>query len=315
MVKKYLNRFVSVLVVVVTVLSTSMFAYAGGDVLPQNYIGPFGQDKIAFEVEYIGNTDLPLGHNKVIETGKYGKKELWINSNDSSDMVWKVVENAKKQIVHVGTMPTKTTTYDSYSTRYIPDSSVDAGITEELQKGVLGTTTTTKYYDVNSITGEVYTKEEKKVTVKKEDRIYRVGTKPVERIKDVDFETEYIEDVTMNKGEYKLEKEGVKGKAGYVINFTLDQMTGEVTQNIEYINIMPQNQVIRRGVFEGKINKKSSNDNQTEGNKSSFEKKSLNGEAPKTGDNVQILIYGLVTLIFVFAILILLMLRRNRIKA
>ena len=128
------------------------------------------------------------------------------------------------------------------------DDSMDAGIKEVTQKGQTGQseqTVTQKYK--NGVMGD---KEFSKKVTKKEPvkEIVKIGTKPVEKIVEIPFNTEYVYDNTIDAGTVVEDKDHM-GKAGSVtVKTYFDKELGKfVSVEDETSKLDPVNKIVRVG--------------------------------------------------------------------
>ncbi|MBF8970665.1 G5 domain-containing protein [Streptococcus sp. NLN76] len=79
------------------------------------------------------------------------------------------------------------------------------------------------------------------------DQIIRVGLKPVERVEELPFEEEVIEDPNLPLGQICVEVEGQAGKRITRITYSLNPETGEVTAHESVETLAPVKRIVRKG--------------------------------------------------------------------
>ena len=146
----------------------------------------------------------------------------------------RVVENKQEgtpTVVTLGTKPTTEVTYQDFSTTYVADPTRTAGEKFTETEGVRGTTTIETTYSVNKETGEVTPTKGQPVVVVPRNAVVKVGTKPTVTEKPINFTTVYEADETKGKGVRTDKVAGVQGKVITTTTYTLDESTGNVTEN------------------------------------------------------------------------------------
>ena len=148
------------------------------------------------KVEYKAVDTIPYGEQKVIVEGR---ARVTRNNKERVAGITRIVE--------VGTAKTEYTKTGTVETRYIPDANTPYGKTREFTKGYQGLTTveTTASVDAN---GKIVNPVTTKTVEEKQDHIIAVGNVKKESII-IPFETKYIDDPTLKKGEEVVEVKGV----------------------------------------------------------------------------------------------------------
>ena len=146
----------------------------------------------------------------------------------------RVVENKQEgtpTVVTLGTKPTTEVTYQDFSTTYVADPTRTASEKFTETEGVRGTTTIETTYSVNKETGEVTPTKGQPVVVVPRNAVVKVGTKSTVTEKPINFTTVYEADETKGKGVRTDKVAGVQGKVITTTTYTLDESTGNVTEN------------------------------------------------------------------------------------
>lgn len=196
-----------------------------------------GVDKVEpIKVEYKAVDTIPYGEQKVIVEGR---ARVTRNNKERVAGITRIVE--------VGTAKTEYTKTGTVQTRYIPDANTPYGKTREFTKGYQGLTTveTTASVDAN---GKIVNPVTTKTVEEKQDHIIAVGNVKKESII-IPFETKYIDDPTLKKGEEVVEVKGVNGTGYSVIGHEINPQTGELgaSQTSTTVTTKPVMALIRRG--------------------------------------------------------------------
>ena len=117
------------------------------------------------------------------------------------------------------------------TTLYIEDPTKDFGYEEEISKGSEGKIVTTTTYNVDGQTGNVTEGGTTRVQTDMVQRVVRKGTKPKVEETPISFTTRFEKDSTKPKGETSDSVIGVNGKVVTTTTYTLDSITGRVTEN------------------------------------------------------------------------------------
>ena len=210
---------------------------------------------IPFEVEIKEDPTLKKGEKVVDQEGKDGSKttsyEQAIKNGqpdgEAKKISEEVTEKPTKHIVRVGTGEVKGETEKvierkiPYETKIIYDDTKDAGFQEVENEGKPGeekVTITTKITDGK---GESTEKVEK--ITEKEDRVVRIGVKPVVKETELGNNTEYRHNPELKAGETKVIEEGSKGSVKYTTTFNKETGKLEVTEE----RTEPKNKVVEYG--------------------------------------------------------------------
>ena len=210
---------------------------------------------IPFEVEIKEDPTLKKGEKVVDQEGKAGSKttsyEQAIKNGqpdgEAKKISEEVTEKPTKHIVRVGTGEVKGETEKvierkiPYETKIIYDDTKDAGFQEVENEGKPGeekVTITTKITDGK---GESTEKVEK--ITEKEDRVVRIGVKPVVKETELGNNTEYRYNPELKAGEEKVIEEGSNGSVKYTTTFNKE--TGKLEVKEERTE--PKNKVVEYG--------------------------------------------------------------------
>ena len=216
---------------------------------------------VEFETEYIEDETLEPGKVVVEQEGELGEEKITVTHTIENGEVINSVEGDPvrtkepvKRIVRVGKKPIEGETTETvereipYETEVIYDETLDAGTQVVEKEGKLGkekVTITTKIVD-----GELETTETTELIEEKENRVVRIGVKPVVKETNLPHDTEYRFNKDLKDGEINVIEEGTEGKVEYIISF--DKETGKivVTEN----RTEPKNKIVEYGSkTEGKV--------------------------------------------------------------
>ena len=217
--------------------------------------------ELPFETIIEYDDSLEPGEEKVVQEGKPGEQE---RTNTI------VIENGKVKEIKEGTFETTTEPVNKivkigrkkaedettktvekeipYETKIIYDDTLDAGfqkIENEGKPGKEKVTITTKIVD-----GKLVTTETKETITEKEDRVVRIGVKPVVKETELGHDTEYRHNPNLKEGEQKVIEEGSNGKVEYTITFNKEKGKIEVTEK----RTEPTNKIVEIGYkTDGKV--------------------------------------------------------------
>lgn len=198
---------------------------------------------IPFEVEVIEDDTLSKGEKKVDQEGKPGSKttsyEQDIKNGNPEGKARKIseetTEDSVKHIVRVGTKPLEGKRENvvdkdiSYETKVIYDENLEAGnriVDNEGKDGKERVTTTITTKD-----GDIEVNSEAEVLERKEDRVIRVGVKPVVKEEAIPHDTSYTHNPELKAGEVKKIKDGTPGKV--IVTTSFNKETGELETKVE----------------------------------------------------------------------------------
>ena len=219
----------------------------------------------AFDTKIIEDSNLEAGKTVVDQEGVTGRTKTTVkieNSKKVSENTETLVEKQDK-IVRVGTKnvceipPVKPTEDETtktiereipYETKVIYDENLEAGfqkIEKEGKPGKEKVTITTKLVD-----GKLVTTESTETIEDKEDRVVRIGVKPVVKETELSHDTEYRYNPNLKEGEQKVIEEGSNGKVEYTITFNKEKGKIEVIEK----KTEPKNKIVEIGYkTDGKV--------------------------------------------------------------
>ncbi|MDU7142498.1 MAG: G5 domain-containing protein, partial [Anaerococcus vaginalis] len=212
---------------------------------------------IPFEVEIKEDPTLKKGEKVVDQEGKPGSKttsyEQAIKNGQPDGEAKKISEEVNEQptkhIVRIGTKESEGETTKTiereipYETKVIYDENLEAGtqnIEKEGKPGKEEVTITQKIKDSKPV-GEAT--ETTKTITEKEDRVVRIGVKPVVKETELGNNTEYRHNPKLKAGETKVIEEGSKGSVKYTTTFNKETGKLEVTEE----RTEPKNKVVEYG--------------------------------------------------------------------
>ena len=214
---------------------------------------------VPFETEYIEDENLEPGKTVVDQEGELGEETVTVTHTIENGKVTKSVEGEPtrtkdpvKRIVRVGKKPAEPTEGETtktiereipFETKVIYDDTLDAGsqiIEKEGKAGKEEVTITQKVKDSKPVGDPT---ETTKTITEKEDRVVRVGTRPVVKEVELGNDTEYRHNPDLKAGETKVIEEGSKGSVKYTTTFNKE--TGKVEVKEERTE--PTNKVVEYG--------------------------------------------------------------------
>ena len=212
---------------------------------------------VQFETEYIEDDTLEPGKTVVKQEGELGEEVVTVTHIIENGKVVKSEEGTPtrtkepvKRIVRVGKKPADSTEGETknvvereipFETKVIYDENLDAGsqlIEKEGKPGKEKVTITTKITDGNGETSETT-----ETVTEKEDRVVRVGTKPVVKEVELGNDTEYRHNPDLKAGETNVIEKGSKGSVKYTTTFNKE--TGKIEVKEERTE--PTNKVVEYG--------------------------------------------------------------------
>ncbi|WP_173229408.1 G5 domain-containing protein [Streptococcus sp. 4094] len=117
------------------------------------------------------------------------------------------------------------------TTRYIPDETRTRDEQEVVTPGSKGVHTKTTTYSVNPNTGETHTPVVTEDDKPMEQKVVKVGIKPVETTEIIDITTKYIQDPDLDYGKTVIDNPGSEGKIVTTTTYTLNEQDGTTTEN------------------------------------------------------------------------------------
>ncbi|WP_073997567.1 G5 domain-containing protein [Anaerococcus urinomassiliensis] len=212
---------------------------------------------VPFEVEIKEDPTLAKGERVVDQEGAPGSKTTKYEQDIENGKAVgerrvveeKITTEPKKHIVRVGTKPAEGSTEKvvereiPYETKVIYDETLEAGsqkIENEGKPGKEEVTITQKVKDSKPVGDPT---ETTKTITEKEDRVVRIGVKPVEKIVELGHYTEYRHNPELKEGETKVIEEGSNGSVKYTTTFNKE--TGKLEVKEERVE--PKNKVVEYG--------------------------------------------------------------------
>ncbi|MBS5970853.1 MAG: G5 domain-containing protein [Finegoldia magna] len=250
---------------------------------PKNKIVEYGsktdaefkfESEQAFDIIIRENPNLEAGKTKVIQEGIVGKTETTVKIENSKEVSrdTKTITEKQDKIIEIGTKnvceippvnpedpkdpekpgedpkdPTEDETTKTvereipYETKVIYDETLEAGFQKIEKEGKIGkekVTITTKIVD-----GKLVTTESTEKIEDKEDRVVRIGVKPVVKEVELGHDTEYRHNPDLKEGETKVIEEGSNGSVKYTTIFNKGTGKLEVTEE----RVEPKNKVVEYG--------------------------------------------------------------------
>ena len=212
--------------------------------------------ELPFETKYEYDDSLEPGEEKVVQEGNPGEKErtntLVIKDGkvvETKEGEYKTIKEPTDRIIKIGRKPSEGETTKTiereihFDTQVIYDENLEAGsqiIEKEGKPGKEEVTITQKIKDSKPI-GEAT--ETTKTITEKEDRVVRIGVKPVVKETELGHDTEYRHNPELKEGETRVVEEGSKGYVKYVTIFNKETGKLEVTEE----RVEPTNKVVEYG--------------------------------------------------------------------
>ncbi len=212
--------------------------------------------ELPFETRYEYDDSLEPGEEKVVTPGSPGEQErtntLVIKDGkvvETQEGEFKTTKEPQERLIKIGRKPSEGETTKTiereipYETKVIYDEELEAGfqkIEKEGKSGKEEVTITQKIKDSKPV-GEA--KETTKTITEKEDRVVRIGVKPVVKETELGHDTEYRHNPELKAGEEKVIEEGSKGSVKYTTTFNKE--TGKLEVKEERTE--PTNKVVEYG--------------------------------------------------------------------
>lgn len=212
----------------------------------KDFTGTYKYEKtcpLPFKVEIKEDPNLAKGEKVVDQEGQAGSKTTYYEQDikngqpdgDPKQLNEKINSQPKNHIVRIGTKVAESSTVEtvekeiSYETKITYDENLDSGSQVVDKEGVVGkekVTITTNITDGNGKTS----KTTETITAK-EDRVVRIGVKPVVKEEAIPFDTSYTHNPELKAGEVKKIKDGTPGKV--TITTTFNKETGKLETKVE----------------------------------------------------------------------------------
>lgn len=188
-------------------------------------------------ITYEANPDLKKDEKKTKTQGTPGKKiqEIRYEWVPNTDQVREVPgddgeESPTPTVIEVGNVE-KEVVETEITTRYIPDETKTRDEQEVVTPGSKGVHTKTTTYSVDPNTGETHTPVVTEDDTPMEQKVVKVGIKPVETTEIIDITTKYIQDPDLDYGQTVIVNPGSEGKIVTRTTYTLNEQDGTTTEN------------------------------------------------------------------------------------
>lgn len=188
-------------------------------------------------ITYEANPNLEKDEKRTKTQGTPGKRiqEItykWIPNTDKVEEVpgGDGEEDPTPTVIEVGNVE-KEVVETEITTRYIPDETKNRDEKEVVTPGSKGVHTKTTTYSVNPNTGETHTPVVTEDDKPMEQKVVKVGIKPVETTKIIDITTKYIQDPNLDYGKTVIDNPGSEGKIVTTTTYTLNEQDGTTTEN------------------------------------------------------------------------------------
>ena len=212
--------------------------------------------ELPFETRYEYDDSLEPGEEKVVTPGSPGAQErtntIVIKDGkvvEVQEGEFKTTKEPTERVIKVGRKPTEGETTKTiereipYETKVIYDENLKAGsqvIEKEGKPGKEKVTITQKVKDSKPVGDPT---ETTKTITEKEDRVVRIGVKPVVKEVELGNNTEYRHNPELKEGETKVIEEGSNGSVKYITTFNKE--TGKLEVKEERTE--PKNKVVEYG--------------------------------------------------------------------
>ena len=255
-----------------TTVTTSVTTYTldtkTGEVTPHSKTNTsLGQDKVVevgtkpvivvtktpSETKYQPNYDLDYGKRNQIQVGKDAvtttttKYRLDKQTGKVTSTTDTKVTNGQDEIIEVGLKPVTVVETTGFKVVYVTDETLEAGKQIIDQDGKVTTKTTTTTYTLNAKTGEVTSHTDSKLD-KGQDKIIRVGIKPVVTEKHTDYKVIYVPDENLEVGKKITVQTGKQGSTKTTTTYEMDKATGKVTDTTHTDTTKAQDEIIHVGI-------------------------------------------------------------------
>lgn len=212
------------------------------------------KEKIPFEVEVREDPTLKKGEKKILQKGEVGEKYYKYSQNiengkpigDKKLLEEKLIKDKVNEIILIGTgentgeLEKKIKREIPFETHVIYDENMESGTSKVEKEGKLGEEEVIIKTKIKDGNGESF--EEVKKISDKEDRIIRIGIKPIIKEVETSYNTIYKHNKDLKDGELKTIKEGQNGKVITKIFYnketgkleTIDEVIEKTDKIVEY---------------------------------------------------------------------------------
>ena len=212
--------------------------------------------ELPFETRYEYDDSLEPGEEKVVSEGSPGEQERTNTIVIKDGKVVEVKEGTfattkepQERVIKIGRKPsegevTKKVERDiPFDTKVIYDETLEAGSQVIEKEGKLGKEEVTITQKIKDSKPDGDPIETTKTLTEKEDRVVRVGIKPVVKETELGHDTEYRHNPELKEGEQNVIEEGSKGSVKYTTTFNKETGKLEVTEE----RVEPTNKVVEYG--------------------------------------------------------------------
>ncbi|WP_245870552.1 G5 domain-containing protein [Ezakiella peruensis] len=212
--------------------------------------------ELPFETRYEYDDSLEPGEEKVVTPGSPGEQErtntLVIKDGkvvETKEGEFKTTKEPQERLIKIGRKSSEGETTKTiereipYETKVIYDDTLEAGFQKIEKEGKAGkeeVTITQKIKDSKPVGNPT---ETTKTITEKEDRVVRIGVKPVVKETELGHDTEYRHNPDLKEGETNTIEEGSKGSVKYTTTFNKE--TGKLEVKEERTE--PKNKVVEYG--------------------------------------------------------------------
>ena len=207
--------------------------------------------EIPFNTEYVYDENLEAGKTEEVTPGKNGKVTITTTyDKDQKKVVTsETEEKGRNRVVKIGRKPSEGETKKTiereipYETKVIYDEDLEAGTQKIEKEGKPGKEEVTITQKIKDSKPDGEATETTKTITEKEDRVVRIGVKPVVKETEVGNNTEYRHNPDLKEGETKVIEEGSKGSVKYTTTFNKETGKLEVTEE----RVEPTDKVVEYG--------------------------------------------------------------------
>lgn len=191
--------------------------------------------------------------NELVYNGKaYTHTRIDSTSNISGGDV--TVAKGLNEVRHIYTQkyantrqPETTTTVLKHGTKYVEDKDRNRGDNDIVTEGRDGSSSITKRFEMNYVTGEVTEVTDAPVVDAPVDTIIKVAAKDKVVTEEIESPKRYVGDEEQDYGSESKETPGVKGSRTITTVYTVNPQTGDVTENSTTVVKDPTETVVKVG--------------------------------------------------------------------
>lgn len=201
---------------------------------------------LPFKTVYVRDDSATAGTTRVTKEGVNGSETITttysLSGSTAVPMTARTTSAPIDKVIAVGTKPTSSTSTVSFDTIYQRDDNLIAGTERVFVNGKDGTRTVNITYDL--VDGKAVPKETVASSVVV-NKVVVIGTKPVTKITNVAYQTEYVRDDNLAVGQTRVIKDGVNGVNTVVT--TYDIVNGKAVAKDTVTNTTAVNKVVAVG--------------------------------------------------------------------